>query len=117
MKRAFDLRYVIAFALALAISACATTGTPQEKFIADATNATLLVDQVVLAADVAVRANKLKGQDAVTTLAAVRAARDGLNAAKAMAVADPTAGTNKIVLVLAMLTATRTYLATLGAQP
>lgn len=99
----------------LALAACATTGTPEAQFIDAATKATVLVDQVTLAADAAVKANVLKGQDAANTLAAVKLARDGLNAAKATA--DPAQGLTKVNVTLALLTATQTYLATLGAKP
>ncbi len=110
MKRLFLI-------LVLALAACTTPvgTTPAQAFINDATNATVLVDQVTLAADAAVKAGALKGNDALTTLGVIRAARDGLNAAKVMAATDPATARSKVGITLAALTATQTYLAILGA--
>jgi len=108
-------RIITVFAFSL-LAACATTGTAtQAQFTDSVARATILVDQVTLAADSAAKANVLKGQDAVNTLAAVKLARDGLNTAKATV--DPAQGLTKINVTLAILTATQTYLATLGAKP
>lgn len=110
-------RFVLSLAIALLAACAAIPGaTPAQQFTTDATNATVLVDQVTLAADAAVKAGALKGNDALTTLGVIRAARDGLNAAKVMAATDPTTARSKVGITLAALTATQTYLATLGAS-
>lgn len=109
------LRLFAAVAL-LALAACATTGTPQERYIADAVNATTLIDQVTLAATAAVRTGALKDADALNTLAVVRAARDGLNLTKTIALTNPEQARSKLAITMATLTATQSYLATLGAR-
>lgn len=108
--------FVIGFAVLL-LQACATVGTPEQQYYANATKATQLVDQVVLAASTAVRTGVLKGDDAKTTLAAVEAARDGLKASKAMAAVSFEQANSKLGITLAALTATQTYLATLKVAP
>jgi len=112
---------LFAFALAVAfLAACATVGTPEQQYYTNATKATQLVDQVVLAASMAVRTNALHGEDAKTTLAAVTAARDGLKAVKTDvdkgAISFEQAN-SKLGITLAALTATQAYIASLKVTP
>lgn len=114
--------FMLALVVALMVSACvgmATNSslTPQQSFLREATQATALVDAVTQAADTAIKANVLKGQDAATTIALLIAARDGLNAAKAMAITDPARGLSKLSVVTASLTAVQSYVINAGAKP
>lgn len=104
-----QLKTIFSAIIMVALVACTTMqgSTPEAKFIATATQATLLVDQVTLAATAAVNAGKLHGDDAKNTLMSIKVARDGIDAAKVM---SPTQGVDKINITLAILTATQTYL-------
>lgn len=120
MKRLFE--FMIVFAVALMISACVGMATqqnltPEQAFTKEATQATALVDAVTVAADTAVRAGALKGQDATTTLNLLLAARDGINSAKAMAITDPARGLSKLSVVTASLAAVQSYVVSAGAKP
>lgn len=105
-----QFKMLFAAMLMLAMIACTTmqsNATPEAKFIATATQATLLVDQVTLAATAAVNAGKLHGDDAKNTLMSIKVARDGIEAARLL---NPAQGVDKIGITLATLTATQTYL-------
>lgn len=62
-------------------SGLSTTSTPAQKALAATLQATELVDQAVLSADAAVRANTLRGTAAAQTVIGLKAARDGLKIA------------------------------------
>lgn len=111
-KLTFMKMTVAAWFAAVLMVGCATTGSPKQDYINAMTNATVMVDQVTLAADAAVKVGVLKGQDALNVLAVVKTARDGLNVARTMT--NPTQAVSKIQITLAALAATQAYLSTVG---
>ncbi len=109
------LRLFLAACLLLLASACATTGDPAQQFITEATKAATLVDQVTLAASIAIKTNALKGQDADSTIAIIDAARTGIKAARETAKTDPAAALVMLRFRTSALTAAQAYIATQGA--
>lgn len=109
------IQLFFAASLLLLVVACATTGDPAQQFITEATKTAQLVDQVTLAASVAIKVNALKGQDADTTIATITAARDGIKAAQVTAKTDPAAALVMLRFRTAALTAAQAYVSTLGA--
>lgn len=118
------LALVLASAFAVvSIAACSTTGTPmtaaqqQAKYTDDVGQATILVDQVTLAAKAAIDADVLHGQDADNTIAAIKVAKDGLTLVKQLVatnVLTSSQASARVAITLAVLTTTQTYLATMG---
>lgn len=110
-------KFLMIMALAV-LTACATSTDPMQQFINEATQATKLVDQVVLASDAAVKAGVLKGQDAANTLAAVTAASKGIRDARSLSMVNPAQALMALRIQTATMVTTQTYLTSLqGAKP
>lgn len=110
----------------LALTACTTTPTTmtaeqqQAKYVDDVGRATILVDQVTLAATAAIKTDVLHGKDADNTIEAIKVAKDGLALVRQYVTAGTltaSQGSTRVAITLALLTTTQTYLATLGKTP
>lgn len=124
MKRFLFNLFFAAIAVAIA-AGCTTTATvdgkvvqltPAQKCTADMNSAVGSVDQITLLATSAIKRDVLKGGDADTTVAAVKAARDGLKVADDMSKTDPAGCSNKVGWTMGIFAATQTYLATKGVK-
>lgn len=89
---------------------------PAAQYITDSKRAVDVLNAAEILVTKAIQANVLKGQDADTTILAIKAGKDGLHAADDMAKTDPTGGSAKVAWTLGIFSATQVYLATKGVK-